>query len=214
MNSLRENPIFLALIVLLVPYGTLVAAYKVSVVKTAKEFQQALNEASPGDLIYLQNTLFKGQFLASQSGTNESRITVIPSQGLPDQVNIIGQGTNKAALNITGSYWTFANFTIYNRNSIGLLVAGNGNIMEDLLIHDVAKGVRIKGEGNTLQNCVIKQAKFGGVFLEGDNNSILNNTIVGADPSIFGRKRTRGGVLRGNRYDGKRVVDGTEYVFA
>lgn len=212
MNSFREHRLFLT-ICLLVPYGTLTVGYKVSVVTTSKEFQQSLTEASPGDLIYLQNTIFKGQFLASQSGTNESRITVIPSQGLPEQVNLVGQGTNKATLNITGSYWTFSNFTIHNKNSLGLLVAGNGNIMEDLLIDNVAKGVRIKGNGNTLQNCVIQEAKFGGVFLEGDNNSILNNTIVGSDLAIFGRKRTSGGILRGNRYDGKRVVDGTDYVF-
>lgn len=214
MNRLIKTIIFFVLIFLLFPnYGTLVSSYKV--VNTAKEFQQSLNDASPGDLIYLQNPIFKGQFLASRSGTNDSRITVIPSKGLLEQVNIIGQGTNKAALNITGSYWTFANFTIHNRNSLGLLVAGNENILEDLLIHNVAKAVRIKGDGNTLQNCAIKDANFGGIFLEGNNNSIINNTIVNADPAIFGRKRTYGGILRGNRYEGgKRVVDGTEYVFA
>lgn len=204
------SKLFLTFIFVIVQQKSLISADKIKFVDSSSGLQEALNMAVGGDTIYLNASIFRGPLKASQSGTSESRITVSPAPDFQENIKLIGKGTNKAALSVTGNFWTFSKFTVSNRHALGVLISGDDNIIEDLVITGVAKAVMVKGNRNTLQECMITQAKMG-VYLEGDYNVIKNDLIVGANPPIRVRKTTCCGTLQGNRFNGTIFMEGKRY---
>jgi len=201
-------------------------------VSTATQLQNALNTASPGDVINLADGTYTGQFVvpAGRNGTSTSRIVVTGSRLAILQTN--NRSSGKPALSLAGNnYWEFRGFSVINSKKGIITDNSRYNIFDNLSIRDMGdEGIhfRTHSSNNVLKNSEIKNmgtvtASYGeGCYIgsaksnwstytgssstpdRSDNNRVENN-VFGPDvraEHIDVKEGTTGGVITGNTFNG------------
>ncbi|CAL8072774.1 unnamed protein product [Orchesella dallaii] len=177
-------------------------------VRTSQELQDALNQASAGDVITLAPVTFRGEFLAKQSGAPSNPITIVAGLSIRKHPKIVGNGGG-AGLTITGNYWNLKYFAMSDYD-VGVLVKGAGNLVDGLSISNANKAVVVKGKGNAIKNCAIDNSHLG-IKVDASNCLLSSNSIQGSGASLLVSKGTCCGRLEYNVASGKVEVQGSGY---
>jgi hypothetical protein len=205
-------------------------------VGNADQLQGALDGAEPGDVIVLEPGRYLGNFVATASGNAGSLITLC---GSTDAVLDGGDWEGGYVFHLDGAqYWHLLGFSVTNGQK-GVMADGTvGSIIEGLtvsLIGDEAIHLRKFSTDNAVVRNDIsdtghRRPKFGeGVYIgtaesnwcdisdcqpdNSDRNLVEGNTIHGTtSESIDIKEGTTGGVVRGNTFDGSRIIDADSWV--
>ena len=113
-------------------------------VSTAMQFQQALDNAAPGDVITIAKGTYTGSFSISDSGTEENPIVIRGESA--DGVVLDGDDCACNVIEIYGSYTHVENLTIQNAQR-ALRFQGEGaigNVARRLHARDVGLGFAVK----------------------------------------------------------------------
>ncbi len=202
------------------PYG---AAYERLVrVASADELRAALNDAQPGDLIYLADGIYSGSFEASISGTAEARITLYGSRAAIIEGSSLNSGYG---FRLMADYWLLAGFTVRNFSK-GIVTDGaSHNILRGLEVYQIGdEGVHFRSfssnnilEQSWVHDVGLRQPEFGeavyvgsavsnwGNYSNGTADMSNGNQIIGnllgpniAAEAIDIKEGTTAGVVRRN----------------
>jgi hypothetical protein len=217
------------------PIGDSVAASAcpdaTTTVHDAASLQKAIDAAQPGDLIALVSGNYVGNFVARVSGTAERPITLC---GSVDSVLDGGGVDDGYVLHLDGAaYWHLVGFTVTNGQK-GVMADGTvGSVIEDLTVHTIGdEAIHLRRMstdntviGNQVSNTGLRRAKYGeGIYVgtaesnwcditacqpdTSDRNLIQGNTIWATTAeSVDIKEGTSNGVVRGNTFDGARLVE-------
>ena len=202
-------------------------------VSSSSQLQWALKQAQAGDLIKLADGNYRGQFVATKSGSANSRITLCGSRA-----SVLDGGSYKKGygFHLKGSYWTLTGFTVRNSQKGIVLDRASHNILRKLIVADVGQEAvhfRIHSSNNILresliQNTGLVDAGYGeGVYVgsaksnwkkltgnkpdKSDYNKVLYNRIVQTRAECVDIKEgTTGTMLEGNHFDGS-FINGANY---
>ena len=209
----------------LVLFATLIAFLNAKdiAVSTSTELKNALAAALPGDVITMADGIYTGQFKATTSGTSTSRITLKGTKNAKLTSQSVGYG-----LQVTGSYWTFTGFTVYQASKGIVLDSANFCILDRLTVTQInEEGVHFRTNScdNTIKNSTISytgrgEGKAGvgeGVYIGSDmgkwvngvkdlshRNKVIYNTFgphITAE-AIDIKEGTEDGLIQGNVFDG------------
>ncbi|MFE6257403.1 nitrous oxide reductase family maturation protein NosD [Agromyces sp. NPDC057865] len=205
-------------------------------VSSAKELEQALEQARPGDVIGLAPGRYEGEFVLAADGEAQHPITLC---GTPESV-LDGGGTDGGyVVHLDGaSYVVLKGFAVEN---------GQKGVMADATTHSVIRGLRVAHIGdeaihlrghstdnqvldNTISDTGLRKPKFGeGIYIgtaesnwcdisdcepdASDRNLVQGNTISGTtSESVDIKEGTSGGVLRDNTFDGSAITKADSWV--
>lgn len=202
------------------------------IVNDEKQLVKALSTAKPGDVIKLNDGVYKGNFIipASSSGLANKPITLIGSRKA-----ILDAGTIQTgyALSLQANYWQIKGFTI--KNALKGLVADGSNycLIDGLLVTQIGEEaihLRKFSKNNTIQNTEIsytglKTPDYGeGIYIgtavsnwskisdgkpdQCDSNKVINNKIgpyVAAE-CIDIKEGTIGGLIKGNTFEAQGIT--------
>lgn len=205
-------------------------------VGTASELEDALADASPGDVIELAAGTYIGNFVAATSGTSDAPITLCGSR---DSILDGGGWDDGYVLHLDGaSYWHLTGFTVTNGQK-GVMADGTvGSVIQGLTVfHTGDEAVHLRRAstdnqvlGNTISDTGLRKPKFGeGIYIgtaesnwcdvsacqpdNSDRNLIEGNTISGTtSESIDVKEGTSDGVIRGNSFDGSSISGADSWV--
>ncbi|MEO6532833.1 MAG: hypothetical protein ABIO06_04575 [Pseudolysinimonas sp.] len=195
-------------------------------VSTAPELSAALSAAQPGDVIAMAPGSYRGNFVATASGTSGSMITLC---GAHDSV-LDGGSTEKGYVFHLdhASYWHLRGFTVTDGQKGVMADASVGSIIEKLTVTTIGdEAIHLRDNstdnvvtGNTVSGTGHRKAQYGeGIYIgtansnwctithcQPDNsdrnvvegNSVSNTTAENVDI----KEGTTGGVLRDNTFDG------------
>ncbi|MGB3910685.1 MAG: right-handed parallel beta-helix repeat-containing protein [Pseudolysinimonas sp.] len=200
-------------------------------VADAAQLQDALDAAAPGDVIALAPGSYLGNFVAGASGTADRPITLCGSR---DSVLDGGDIDGGYVLHLDGaSYWHLVGFTVTNGQK-GVMADGTvGSVIEGLTVHTIGdEAIHLRRfstdntvTGNQVSNTGLRREKFGeGIYIgtaesnwcditdcapdASDRNLIEGNTIWATTAeSIDIKEGTSDGIVRGNTFDGSRLVE-------
>ncbi|WP_230010393.1 right-handed parallel beta-helix repeat-containing protein, partial [Microbacterium sp. Bi128] len=200
-------------------------------VATARDLQEALDDATPGASILLRPGVYPGNFTAKTSGTADAPIRLC---GSPDAVLDGGRVDDGYVLHLDGvAHWSVAGFGIRNGQK-GIMADGvTDTTIENLTVSDIgdeAVHLRAHSSDNMVSDNVIRdtgkrRAKFGeGVYVgtaesnwcditdcepdRSDRNVIVGNSISGTTAeSVDVKEGTTGGRVEGNVFDGAQLAD-------
>ncbi|MFI0449416.1 nitrous oxide reductase family maturation protein NosD [Actinomadura sp. 6N118] len=194
----------------------------------AKELQQALSSAQPGDVIKMNAGTYEGKFVARTSGNAAKPIFLCGGQ---DAV-LDGGGIKKGyAFHLNqANHWRLVGFTVRNSQKGVMADTSNGSIIQGLTVHEIgdeAIHLRNFSTGNTVQynkiyNTGLRREKFGeGVYLgtaesnwgqfsggkvdKSDRNLVRGNVIRATAEAIDIKEGTTGGRIVGNVFDGSKT---------
>jgi len=218
------------------PEAVAACGHATATVTTAEELQDALDGASPGDVIALAPGTYQGRFVASVDGTADAPIALC---GTADSV-LDGGGIKKGYVfhldNV--AYWTLSGFAVQN---------GQKGVMADGTTHSQIVGLQVSHTGdeaihlrdsstdnlvadNTIGDTGLRKPKFGeGIYIgtaesnwcdisdcnpdPSDRNVIERNAISGTtSESVDIKEGTSGGTLRDNTFDGSAMVEADSWV--
>ncbi|WP_159602247.1 right-handed parallel beta-helix repeat-containing protein [Agromyces humi] len=205
-------------------------------VTTAHELQEALDSATPGDVIGLAPGQYVGEFTASVDGEPETPITLC---GTPESV-LDGDGIKKGYVVHLDhvANWVLQGFAVQN---------GQKGVMADGTTKSVIRGLQVSGIGdeaihlraassdnlvigNAISDTGLRKPKFGeGIYIgtaesnwcdisdcdpdPSDRNVIEGNTISRTtSESVDIKEGTSDGILRGNTFDGAALVEADSWV--
>ena len=205
-------------------------------VDNATELQAALTNPAPGAVIGLAEGVYAGNFTATGNGTPELPVTVC---GTGASVLDGGQIDDGYVLHLNrASHWVLQGFAVRNgqkglmvdetTHSVlrGLAVSNTG----DEAIHLRKFSTDNKVLGNSIKDTGLRKPKFGeGVYIgtaesnwcdissceadRSDRNEVAGNDISGTTAeSVDIKEGTTGGVVRGNRFDGSKIVGADSWV--
>jgi Right handed beta helix region len=187
-------------------------------VSTAAQLKTALSKAKAGTLIQLANGTYKGNFVASASGSAKLPIALCGS------ASAVIQSSGGYGVHLQGNYWVLAGFTVTGAEKGIVLDGASNNVLTGLTVtkieqegihfraassHNVLKGSHVSYTGQ-------KSPGFGeGVYIgsaesnwsggpdKSDDNQVLDNSIdhTGAE-NIDIKEGTTGGLIQGNHFDG------------
>ncbi|MBA2246049.1 MAG: Ig-like domain-containing protein [Gemmatimonadetes bacterium] len=205
-------------------------------VSGATQLADALKNAQPGDLIWLSDGTYSGEFSTDRSGTATQRIVLCGSRAAVLQ----GKATSSGyGFLLKGSYWTLDGFSVTNSQFGVYLNGASHNLLTNLAVYRIGQeAVRFRSFSsyNTLQNSQIYDtglyvAEYGeGVYIgsyfgqwatnssgqpdASDYNQVLNN-IFGPNvrsEHIDVKEGTTGGVISGNTFNGAGMVASQTWV--
>lgn len=206
-------------------------------VTTAEELTAALAAAKPGTSILLADGVYTGSFSATKSGTASRPIWLCGGPG----AILDGGGIEKDyVLHLNGvAFWRVVGFTVRNGQKGVVADATAHSVIQGLDIHDIgdeAIHLRASSTSNVVLNNQVRatglrKPKFGeGVYVgsaksnmqkysppngldRSDFNVIEGNTIRNTSAeSIDIKEGTRGGLVRGNTFDGTGMTGGDSWV--
>lgn len=195
-------------------------------VSTEAQLAAALAGAAPGDVIWIEDGTYDGNWTATADGTGEDPIWLCggPGAELTNDGHRGGYG-----LHLDGaSWWHLHGFTVRWAQK-GVVVDGAEHVtVEALTVHDLGdEGIHLRAfttdslvTGNTIHNTGNRREKFGeGVYIgssdanwgtltgglpdASDNNTITDNVIYDTTAEAIDIKEgTTGGLVSGNTFDG------------
>ncbi|MCR6031317.1 hypothetical protein GGQ22_07645 [Nocardioides sp. zg-579] len=198
---------------------------------SSAELRVALAEASPGDVLVLAEGRYDGRFRATVSGTAERPVTLCGPAGA-----VLDGGSTGGGYTLhleEASYWRLVGFSVTGAQKGLVLDGASHNRVVGLRISGTGQeGLHLRtGSSDNLvaRNRVwatgLVDPGFGeGVYVgsarsnwceltdcepdRSDGNRVVGNRVWGTGAEAVDIKEgTRGGVLRGNRLRGGRVVD-------
>lgn len=200
-------------------------------VATARELQDALDDAEPGVSILLQPGTYPGSFTATTSGTPDAPIRLC---GSPDAVLDGGRVDGGYVLHLDRvAHWQLAGFSIRNGQK-GLMADGvTQTTIENLTVSHIGdEAVHLRAHstdnlisGNVIRDTGKRRAKFGeGIYIgtaesnwcditdcepdRSDRNAVIGNTISGTTAeSVDVKEGTTGGRVEDNVFDGAQLVE-------
>ncbi len=195
-------------------------------VGNAEELHDALAAAEPGDVILLADNHYVGEFVATNSGTADERITLC---GSADAVLDGGDYEGDYVFHLDGAkYWHLLGFSVTNGQK-GVMADGTvGSIIERLTVFHIGdEAIHLRKHstdnqviGNDISDTGLRREKFGeGIYIgsadsnwcditdcqpdNSDRNLVEGNTIYDTtSESIDVKEGTTGGIVRGNTFDG------------
>lgn len=203
-------------------------------VSSAGELQAALDNARPGQTIFMADGTYSGYFDANRSGTDDAPITLQGSAGvvLAGPMNDRGQTLQlnnadnmvlsgfKVVGGISGLVLSETDNTIVKNLNIsgtgneGLAIRNNssGNKVENSFIHDTGQVHEGYGEGIYIGTAYSNWDKVtNGKPDKSDSNVILRNVFRNTTgENIDIKEGTRFGIIRENSFDG-RGMDGVNH---
>lgn len=162
------------------------------------ELQNALDQAAPGDTIQMLPMNYVGDFVCSSNGP----ITLVGDGNTTIESESIG-------MHIKGSEWNLKSFEIKGPLQ-GILIEGNKNLLEGLVLQKCGKAMIVKGEENKIKSCVISEAELG-IVLDGSRNNLHFNSINIQNPAIVISPESCCGYLEANVANGEVHLDGNMY---
>ncbi|WP_420125796.1 hypothetical protein [Longimicrobium sp.] len=206
-------------------------------VSTSTQLTAALANAQPGDFIQMAGGTYTGPFSATVSGTAGQRITLCGNRDAVIQTG--STSTLGFALRIRASYWTLTGFTVTSAQQGVSVEGGAYNDVQNLAVHGIGQEA-IKlfklSSYNTVRNNHIYDtgvwypewgegvyvgsynghwtANSGGQPDASDYNQVLNN-VFGPDvraEHIDVKEGTTGGLIDGNTFDGRGMVQSQTWV--
>jgi nitrous oxidase accessory protein NosD len=205
-------------------------------VGTARDLQQALDDAGPGQTIRLADGRYEGNFVATAKATPDAPIGLCGGRGaVLDGGDVDGDYT----LHLSGAaYWHVSGLTVTGGQKGVMVDAGVGNRIEGLLVTsmgDEAIHLRTNSTdnvvvGNTIRDTGLRKPKFGeGIYVgsaesnwcqltdcepdRSDRNVVEGNDIAGTTAEAVDVKEgTTGGVLRNNTFDGSAMEEADSWV--
>lgn len=205
-------------------------------VASADALTSALAEAKPGDVIALAPGTYVGKFVATASGTADQPITLCG----PQDAVLDGDGIKGGyVFHLDGAkYWHLLGFSVTNGQK-GVMADGTtGTTIEGLTVFHIGdEAIHLRAHstsnrvvGNDISDTGLRRDKFGeGVYIgsadsnwctvtdckpdESNDNLIEGNYIHGTTSEAVDIKEgTRGGILRGNTFDGSSIVAADSWV--
>ncbi|WP_242682632.1 right-handed parallel beta-helix repeat-containing protein [Desertivibrio insolitus] len=205
-------------------------------VATAEELQSALDGASPGDVIEIEDGHYVGEFLATVSGTEDEPITLC---GGTEAILDGGDYEGDYVFHLDGAkYWHLLGFTVTNGQK-GVMADGTvGSIIEGLTVTGIGdEAIHLRKfstdnvvTGNFISVTGLRRPKFGeGVYIgtaesnwcdmsdckpdNSDRNIVENNTISEtSSEAIDVKEGTSFGIVRNNTFDGSGIIDADSWV--
>jgi hypothetical protein len=198
--------------------------------------QRALDDARPGQVIRLADGRYAGQFVARAKGSAESPIRLCGSRNAVLDGGDVKRGYT---LHLDGtSYWQVSGLTVTGGQKGVMVDSGTGNRIEGLLVTSVgdeAIHLRRNSTGNVVARNTVRDTgrlkpKYGeGIYIgsahsnwcqltdcrpdRSDGNDIEGNDIAGTTAEAVDIKEgTSNGMLRGNVFDGSRMVQADSWV--
>jgi hypothetical protein len=205
-------------------------------VSTSAELADALNQATAGTVVHLNDGVYSGEFTATASGTRAEPIYLCGSRAAVLQ----GEGFKGGyVLHFDGAaHWRVSGFTVSNGQK-GVMVDGGTDLgLQGLLVEqigDEAVHLRKNSTGNvirglTIRNTGNRKPKFGeGVYVgsaksnwsqitggrpdHSDHNFVLDNVISATTAeSVDVKEGTSDGVVAGNSFDGSALTGADSWV--
>lgn len=137
-------------------------AYADIIVNNAAQFNAAVANANPGDIIYVRggNYIFSSVVNINKSGTNANLISILPhpdnnSRPFFDFSSMPENGSNRA-ISLSGSYWHIKGIDIFGAGDNGMHIRGHYNLIEFCTFSECSdSGLQIDNGGsyNTILNC-------------------------------------------------------------
>lgn len=199
-------------------------------VQGAAQLSQALAVAAPGTMIRLGPGDYKGDFVASKSGTAAQPIVLCSESN----ATISADDAKQDSFNLLGDHWILSGFTVsgglrgvvldganFNR-LVGLSVHSTGqeaihlrshssdNVVEGCKIWNTGLATQDYGEGIYIGSAKSNWSQYTGSSNtpdRSDRNQIIDNEIgpnVSAE-HIDIKEGTQGGLVQGNFFDGKGI---------
>ncbi len=205
-------------------------------VTDAEGLRRALESARPGQVIRLADGRYEGSFVASAQAAEDNPIHLCGSR---DAVLDGGDIDGDYTLHLRGAaHWLVSGLTVTGGKKGVMVDAGQGIRLEQLLVTstgDEAIHLRTHSTenavvGNTIRDTGLRKPQFGeGIYIgtsgrnwcqwtscrpdRSDRNLIEGNDIAGTTAEAVDIKEgTRGGVLRGNTFDGSAMVEADSWV--
>jgi parallel beta-helix repeat protein len=205
-------------------------------VSTAAEFTTALGAARAGNVIYLEPGSYKGNFVATSSGTATSPITLCGSTA-----SILNGGSIKSGyvfhLN-AANYWHLEGFAVTNGQKGVVTDETTGALIQGLTVSGIGdEGIHLRDfssnntvDGNTVTNTGMLKAKYGeGIYVgtaksnwcsfsqckidASDHDTVSNNHISDTTAeNVDIKEGTTGGILRDNVFDGDGMTAADSWV--
>ena len=195
-------------------------------VSSATGLTAALGAARAGDVISLEPGSYKGNFVATSSGTPSSPITLCGSDA-----SILNGGTTKSGYVFhldAASYWHLEGFSVTNGQKGVVADRTTGALIQGLTVSGIGdEGIHLRDfssnntvDGNTVTNTGMLKAKYGeGIYIgtaksnwcsfsqckvdASDHNTVSHNRVSNTTAeSVDIKEGTTGGVLKDNSFDG------------
>lgn len=199
-------------------------------VQGVAQLKQALAVAAPGTMIRMAGGNYKGDFVASKSGTAGQPIILCSEAN----ATISADEAKEDSFNLLGDHWVLSGFTVsgglrgvvldganFNR-LVGLSVHGSGqeaihlrshssdNVVEACKIWNTGLSTPDYGEGIYVGSAKSNWKQYTGSAStpdRSDRNQILDNEI---GPNVTAehidiKEGTQGGLVQGNLFDGKGI---------
>ncbi|QNO38836.1 hypothetical protein H4J02_06455 [Protaetiibacter sp. SSC-01] len=205
-------------------------------VTDADELSAALTSAEPGDVIVMQPGTYAGKFVATASGTQNELVTLCG----PQDAVLDGEGVKGGyVFHLDGAqYWHLIGFSVTNGQK-GVMADGTvGTTIQNLTVFHIGdEAIHLRKHstdnrvvGNDISDTGLRRDKFGeGVYVgsadsnwctitdcepdRSDRNLVEGNYIHGTTSEAIDIKEgTTGGVVRGNTFDGSRIVAADSWV--
>ncbi len=199
-------------------------------VSNAQELTAALTQAQPGDVIGLADGTYSGNFVATVSGTATAPIYLC---GTPESI-LDGGGTSKGyVFHLDGArFWNLDGFQVTNGQKGVMADTTVGSVIRGLTVAKIGdEAVHLRNFstdnlviGNRIFDTGLRRPKFGeGIYIgtaesnwcditgcapdNSDRNVVQDNTIFDTtSESIDIKEGTTGGVVRGNTFDGSKLI--------
>lgn len=193
---------------------------------TPAELADALAAAAPGDVIWLEDGTYDGNWTAAAPGTETSPIWLCGGAGAV----LTNDGvTGGYGLHLRGaSWWHLYGFSVTSAQKGVIVDASTHVTVESLNVHGVGdEGIHLRVNttdslvtGNTIHDTGNRREKFGeGVYVgssdanwgaltggqpdRSDRNTISGNVIYDTTAeAVDAKEGTTGGVITGNSFDG------------
>lgn len=194
-------------------------------VASATALNSALAKAKAGDLIKMADGLYKGNFVATTSGTSTDKITLCgPKTAILDG----GSLSSGYTFHLKASHWRLVGFSVTRGKNAIILDRARNNRLYKLTVYNTgneAVHLRNFSSNNVVESCdvsktgVVTPAYGEGIYIgsaysnwctytncdpdKSDNNKILKNRVYGtyAEP-IDIKEGTTGTLIEGNALDG------------
>lgn len=205
-------------------------------VSDADELASALATAEPGDVIVMQPGTYEGTFVATSSGSADKLITLCgPKEAVLDGGGVKGGYVFHLD---RAQYWHLAGFSVTNGQK-GVMADGTvGSTIQGLTVFSIGdEAIHLRGHstdnrvvGNDISDTGLRREKFGeGIYIgsadsnwctitdcepdRSDRNLVEGNYIHGTtSEAIDVKEGTTGGVIRGNTFDGSRIIAADSWV--
>ena len=205
-------------------------------VDNAEDLEDAIDGASPGDVIVMAPGIYEGTFVARPSGTADNRIMLC---GAVESVLDGGDHEHGYVFHLDGAqYWHLLGFSVRNGQKGIMADTTVGSIIESVTVSQTGdEAIHLRKfstdnlvVGNHISATGLRKPKFGeGVYIgtaesnwcdisdckpdNSDRNVIEGNTISGtSSESIDVKEGTSDGTVRNNIFDGSAIVGADSWV--